>query len=221
VSSLKSMCRERKIQRYICANTQNRPKEVFDTFNVNVMGAMNMTRNELAILRPQGHGVIANFGSMASWYGGPAYGYYSMTKWAISGFTEALHAEVAPLGIHGVIIEPGYFRTGLLNTGGDNLIETANKMEEEYSKTDVPEVLESLRQYNNKQPGDVVKGASIIVDVLTQSGVAEGREVPMRLLLGSDVSALVRKKLSDTEKLISEWEHIYSATNHDDVGASA
>lgn len=52
------------------------------------------------------------FGSIASWEGGPACGYYAATKWTVSGFTESLREEVAPFGIAAVVIEAGYFRTG-------------------------------------------------------------------------------------------------------------
>lgn len=42
----------------------------------NVLGTINVTRCVLQFMRPQGSGVIANFGSLASWEGGLAFGYY-------------------------------------------------------------------------------------------------------------------------------------------------
>jgi NAD(P)-dependent dehydrogenase (short-subunit alcohol dehydrogenase family) len=63
-----------------------------------VLGIINLCRLEVALLRRQQAtrpgGVIANFGSVGSWYGGPSWVYYGATKWAISGFTEGLAAEV-------------------------------------------------------------------------------------------------------------------------------
>ncbi|KAH8682449.1 hypothetical protein BX600DRAFT_479073 [Xylariales sp. PMI_506] len=197
-------------------------EDVLRTFSVNVLGIMNLCRHEIALLREQGKagtsgGVIANFGSLGSWVGGPAFAYYAATKWAISGFTESLHAEVEELGIHGVIIEPGYFRTGFLNTGGGNRLTVTNLMTNEYKGTAVEQTTAALDQVNNAQPGDVVKGAKVIVDVLTKSGVAEGKDIPMRLLLGTDAIQVVRDKLASTEELIKQWEDISSTTDHDDV----
>lgn len=49
-----------------------------------------------------------------------------------------------------------------------------------------------------KQQGDVVKGCRVIIDVLTQSGAAEGREIPFRLVLGADAYGAVKSKCEST-----------------------
>ncbi|KAI2641718.1 NAD(P)-binding protein [Hypomontagnella submonticulosa] len=193
------------------------PKEVFDQFNTNVFGIMNMTRNELHHLRPQGHGVIANFGSLGSWQGGAAYGYYASTKFAVTGFTESVYKEVKEFGISTVIIEPGYFRTGFLNQGGGNRLVAANPMVEEYKGTVVQAVKDSLNAVDNNQPGDVKKAAKVIVDVLTQTGVGAGKEIPMRLVLGRDALDVINDKIESTKKVIKEWESVIVSTDHDDV----
>ncbi|KAI0166692.1 NAD(P)-binding protein [Hypoxylon sp. FL1284] len=193
------------------------PKEVFDEFNTNVLGVINMTRNVLHFMRPRREGVIANFGSLGSWRGGPSYGYYAATKWAMSGFTESLYEEVKPLGIAGVIIEPGYFRTGFLHQGGGNRLAAANPLREEYRDTVVQQVKDQLNVYNNHQPGDVAKGARVIVDVLTRTGVSNGREIPMRLVLGRDAMQVIRDKMKRTDATLKEWEDVILSTDHDDV----
>ncbi|KAI2621618.1 NAD(P)-binding protein [Hypoxylon sp. NC1633] len=192
-------------------------EEVFNQFNTNVLGVMNMTRNVLHHMRPQRQGVIANFGSLGSWRGGPAFSYYASTKWAVSGFTESLQSELKPLGIAAVAIEPGYFRTGFLNEGGGNRIAAANPLTEEYKDSAVPATKAMLHTVDNSQPGDVVKGAKVIVDVLTQTGVAEGREIPIRLPLGRDVLQVIRGKMESTEALLKDWEEVIVSTDHDDV----
>lgn len=178
---------------------------------------MNMTRNELHHLRPQGHGVIANFGSLGSWQGGAAYGYYASTKFAVTGFTESVYKEVKEFGISTVIIEPGYFRTGFLNQGGGNRLVAANPMVEEYKGTVVQAVKDSLNAVDNNQPGDVKKAAKVIVDVLTQTGVGAGKEIPMRLVLGRDALDVINDKIESTKKVIKEWESVIVSTDHDDV----
>jgi hypothetical protein len=128
-----------------------------------------------------------------------------------------VHEEVKGLGINATVIEPGYFRTGFLNAGGNNRKFASNLLEAEYKGTAVEATRNALAGVNNHQPGDVVKGAKVIVDVLTGTGVAAGKEFPIRLLLGRDCMTDVRAKLERTEKLIREWEDVIGSTDHDDV----
>lgn len=120
-------------------------------------------------------------------------------------------AELAPLGIKVTVIEPGYFRTGFLNPDAKVV---AEKQIEAYDGTLGP-LRKRLEQTDNRQPGDVAKGAKVIVDVLTQTGVAEGREIPVRVVLGADAPPVVRGKLERTEKLLREWEGVTTRTNHE------
>jgi short-subunit dehydrogenase len=41
----------------------------------------------------------------------PLYSIYHGTKWAVEGFSEALHYELAPFNIHVKLIEPGAIKT--------------------------------------------------------------------------------------------------------------
>ncbi|OTB07842.1 hypothetical protein M426DRAFT_317734 [Hypoxylon sp. CI-4A] len=193
------------------------PKEIFDQFNTNVLGVINITRNMLHHMRPLGRGVIANFGSLSSWAGTAACGYYVSTKFAMTGFTETLHKEVSGFGISAVIIEPGFFRTGFLNSGGANWLAASSPLAEEYRGTPVAEFKDAMTVLDNKQPGDVVKAASVIVDVLTRTGVADGREIPVRLVLGRDARDTIKGKIDSTDELLKEWEDVIVSTDHDDV----
>ncbi|KAK8104286.1 short chain dehydrogenase [Apiospora kogelbergensis] len=199
-------------------------QEVFDSFNVNVMGIMNMTKNEIAWIRKRGQqtgrgaagrSVIANFGSLGSWRGGPAFAYYAAAKWAVSGFTESVAAEVKELGIDACVIEPGYFRTGFLNPGGGHRITMKNPLDKEYEGTQVEYLRGMLEQVNDQQPGDVVKGCRVIVDVLTRSGDAQGKEVPVRLPLGQDCVDVIEGKMASTQSLIEDWRAIITSTDHE------
>lgn len=128
-----------------------------------------------------------------------------------------MHEEVKEFGIKATVIEPGYFRTAFLNEGGGNRKIVSNPLEAEYKGTRVEQTRNALNNYNNKQPGDVVKGARVIVDVLTGSGSAAGKEFPIRVMLGRDCMDGIRAKMASTEKLIKEWEDVIVSTEHDDV----
>ncbi|KAI1425106.1 hypothetical protein F5Y12DRAFT_748880 [Xylaria sp. FL1777] len=192
-------------------------KDALDSITLNVLAIMNLTRLQIAYLRPRKSGYIANFGSVGSWYGGPAFSHYASAKWAVSGFTESIHEEVKGFGIHATVIEPGYFRTGFLHSGGDNRKPVSDMLEAEYKGSAVEMTRTALTQVNNHQPGDVVKGSKVIVDVLTGSGVSAGKEFPIRVFLGRDCMNDVRAKMARTEKLIKEWEDVIVSTDHDDV----
>ena len=82
-------------------------------FEVNFFGAVALTREVLPSMRGRGAGVIVNVSSMDGLASLPANGFYSASKFALEGFTEALWQEIEPLGLHAMIIQPGSFRTGI------------------------------------------------------------------------------------------------------------
>ncbi|KAL2675503.1 hypothetical protein Neosp_011689 [[Neocosmospora] mangrovei] len=190
-------------------------KEVFDEFNTNVFGTIKLCRAVTPYFRAQSHGGIANFGSLGSWVGSPATSFYNATKWAVSGFTEALTAELKPFGIVVTSVEPGQFRTAFLNA--DKRKKSALRMEDVYANTGAEEYRVLLDAADNNQPGDVDRGAEIVVDVLTMTGVAEGKEVPVRLVLGKDCLNVVRSKCESTLQLMNEWEGVAVSTDRIDL----
>jgi NAD(P)-dependent dehydrogenase (short-subunit alcohol dehydrogenase family) len=81
-------------------------------FNTNVFGVMRVCRSVLPLMRRQGQGLIVNVTSIAGEFALPFQGWYSGSKFAVEGLSEALHAEVRPFGIDVVLVQPGDFRTG-------------------------------------------------------------------------------------------------------------
>ncbi|KAL6705469.1 hypothetical protein ACN47E_006734 [Coniothyrium glycines] len=202
---------------YILAGAieETSPKEDYDTFNTNVFGTLNVSKAFLPYLRATpGHRTIANFGSIGSWRGAAGFGLYAGTKWAVSGISESLRAELAPLGIHVTVVEPGYFRTAFLSPAAQA---SSAKRIAAYDETAVGAARSRLTAVDGRQPGDVEKGAKVIVDVLTGSGAAEGREVPVRVALGNDSPVAIKAKIDETLVLLGQWDGITNQTNHDDV----
>ncbi|KAJ9644390.1 hypothetical protein H2204_001742 [Knufia peltigerae] len=190
------------------------PEETLAEFSTNVFGMINVTRAILPSMRTRRSGIIANFGSLGSWRGGAAFSNYAATKWACTAISESLYQELRPLGITCTVIEPGYFRTGFLNPGAR--IKSA-KVIDDYTDTTVGDVRRALDTVDNKQPGDVVKGSKVVVDVLTRTGGAAGRDIPLRIVLGKDCVQGIRQKCADTLKLLEDWEPIITSTDHDDA----
>lgn len=83
-------------------------KEQFET---NFFGIHRVCRAVLPLMRKQGSGYIINISSIGGIVGLPFQGFYSATKFAVEGLTEALRMEARPFGIHVVLIEPGDIKT--------------------------------------------------------------------------------------------------------------
>ncbi len=76
-------------------------------FNTNVFGLMRVTREAIKYMRPNGGGTIIQISSMGGKITFPLYSIYHATKFAVEGFTESLHYELAQFNIKMKLIEPG------------------------------------------------------------------------------------------------------------------
>jgi NAD(P)-dependent dehydrogenase (short-subunit alcohol dehydrogenase family) len=80
-------------------------------FDVNVFGLIETIQAALPGMRTGRRGTIVNVSSVGGRAAYPLGTPYHGSKWAVEGFTEALHFELLPFGIRTKIIEPGGVRT--------------------------------------------------------------------------------------------------------------
>lgn len=175
---------------------------------------MNVIRAVTPYMRQQRSGTIANVGSIAGWGGFAGCGLYNSTKAAFTSLSDSIRQELEPFGIVVTAVEPGYFRSNLLHPG--NRFGPKNKIDA-YAGTAARGGMDALDQVNDKQPGDVVKGCKVIVDILTQTGPAAGRKIPERVAIGADATPFIQKRCTDVIESLEEWKDITTNTNHDDV----
>ena len=83
--------------------------------DVNLFGVFSLTNKALPAMRAQGRGVIVNISSTSGRMAIPGLGAYAASKWALEGMSEALRHEVRSFGVRVVLIEPGPYRTDMLN----------------------------------------------------------------------------------------------------------
>jgi len=80
-------------------------------FDVNVMGLLDTTKAVLPHLRANGRGTIVNISSIGGRVTFPLGTLYHGTKFAVEGLSEALHYELAAIGVQVKIVEPGFVNT--------------------------------------------------------------------------------------------------------------
>ena len=82
-------------------------------FETNFFGVVRMVNAVLPVMRKAGAGKIVNIGSLAGITAIPFGGFYTASKFAIEGYSEALWHELRPLGISVSVIEPGFVHTAI------------------------------------------------------------------------------------------------------------
>ncbi len=80
-------------------------------FETNVIGLARVTRAFVPAMRGRGRGRVINLSSLLGRMTIPAQGPYAATKHAVEAMSDALRRELAPFGVHVVIVEPGSIDT--------------------------------------------------------------------------------------------------------------
>ena len=171
--------------------------EFIPVFETNVFGLMRVTRAFLPQFRTQRLGHIVNLSSMAGLAGSAGWGYYNASKFAVEGFSEALAAEVAPLGVKVTIVEPGPFRTDFLGRSG---VEAKQRIPD-YDAT-VGKTREYFHDQAGKQRGDPAKAVQAIMDVV------ESPNPPLHLILGAIALNRFKGKLDKWREEIAAYEGV-------------
>jgi NAD(P)-dependent dehydrogenase (short-subunit alcohol dehydrogenase family) len=87
-------------------------EEISLQMNTNFMGVVRVCRAVLPIMRAQGKGRIITISSIGGVFAIPYQGFYSASKFAVEGYSEALSLETKGFGVDVVLVEPGDFNTG-------------------------------------------------------------------------------------------------------------
>ncbi|MEU4248879.1 SDR family NAD(P)-dependent oxidoreductase [Amycolatopsis sp. NPDC026612] len=108
--------------------------ELRHQMDTNSFGPLRLIRALLPHLRARGRGHLVNISSIAGFRGQAGLGLYNASKFALEGLSEALKAELKPLGIAVTVVEPGGFR-----------------------------LAGTMRRFDGLQPGDPARGAAAII----------------------------------------------------------
>jgi NAD(P)-dependent dehydrogenase (short-subunit alcohol dehydrogenase family) len=177
--------------------------EVEAVYRTNVFGLLNVTRAVLPHMRKARSGRILNVSSIGGYRAAAGFGVYSSTKFAVEGLSEALHAELTPLGIYVTVIEPGYFRTDFLDASS---LSTSPVRIPDYDAT-AGKVRRAALELNHSQPGDPSKLADVLV------AFVDTPNPPVRLPLGSDTVAAIEAKHVGDAGILAEWRSVSVSTD--------
>ncbi len=188
---------------YFGAIEESEEDEIRRMFEINFFGLANVTKEVLPIMRKQRSGHIVNISSVGGLVAFPGVGFYNATKFAVTGYSEALAKETAHLGIKVTVVAPSGFRTDWAGRSANN----SKIVIDDYEQT-AHANKNTIRGYSGNQPGDPVRAAQAIIKAV------EASEPPLRLLLGAGALKGARNKINELQKDIDTWEETTVWADH-------
>ena len=154
----------------------------------NLFGALWVTQAVLPIMRAQKAGHIIQISSIGGVWAIPTVGLYHASKWGLEGFSQALAAEVQPLGIKVTIVEPGGFATEWGTT-------SARRAKQMPAYDAARASLANIRTASTA--GDPKATASALLKIV------DAAEPPLRVFFGSAGLTMIKREYAER---ISTWE---------------
>jgi NAD(P)-dependent dehydrogenase (short-subunit alcohol dehydrogenase family) len=154
--------------------------EIQQQFAPNFYGVVHLMQAALPVMRRQRSGHIINISSVAGVVGLKHCAAYAATKFAIEGLSLSVATEVEKFGLKVTVVEPGFFRTGLLDAHN---VRWVSKVIEDYAPEGTAEDMWS--QYDGTQPGDPAKLGDALVKI------AAMQNPPKLFVAGSDALSVI------------------------------
>jgi NAD(P)-dependent dehydrogenase (short-subunit alcohol dehydrogenase family) len=185
------------------------PEDFRAQVETNFFGPLNVTRAVLPVMRAQRSGLVVQISSTAGVNGGEFTSAYAASKFAVEGWIESLTPEVAPFGIHTMLVEPGFFRTELLTPESTS-----------YAEPTIADYAEKTRQtvtawsgMSGLQGGDPAKLATALIQLASQD------ETPLRWAAGADAVKELERKAQLLLAQADAYRDLSSSLSHDDTNA--
>jgi len=172
-----------------------------------LFGPINVTRAVLPVLRAQRSGLVVAISSTAGIVGQEFCTAYAAAKFGIEGWIESLAPEVAPFGIHTMLVEPGFFRTELLSPESTNY---AQPSIDDYAER-TTQTVAAWNAMNGQQGGDPAKLANALVQLASRD------EPPLRWVAGADAIATVEHKANDLLAQADAYRELSSSLAYSDT----
>ncbi|MEH1797907.1 MAG: SDR family oxidoreductase [Nostoc sp.] len=176
--------------------------EIERQFATNFYGVVYVMRAVLPVMRQQGSGHIINISSVAGVVGFKHCAAYAASKFAVEGISLSVAVEVEGFGIKMTLVEPGFFRTDLLDN--QNVRWPSNAIEDYAAEGNVQETWSA---YNGTQQGDPAKLGDALVKIA-------GMENPPKLFVaGSDALAAIASAVEERLQATRAHEELSKSTD--------
>jgi len=176
--------------------------EIEAQFAPNFYGVVHVMHAVLPFMRKQRSGHIINISSVAGVVGQKHCAAYAATKFAVEGLSLSLATEVEQFGIKITLVEPGFFRTGLLDAKN---VRWTTKVIDDYATEGTPEQMWS--PYRGTQPNDPAKLGEILVKIAAMD------KPPKVFVAGPDALATIRPAIETRLKETHAYEELSKSTN--------
>ena len=181
------------------------PEQIERQLGTLLIGAMNVTRAVLPVMRKQRSGHIISLSSTAGIVGFAFCSAYAASKFGLEGWMESLQQEVAPFGITTTIVNPGFFRTELLEPASVTYGEPSI---EDYAASRADQ-LKWWKAQSGLQPGDPAKLAQALIRITSE------QQLPRRFIAGADAIALAKQKVADLKAQIDAYHELSKSLSLD------
>jgi NAD(P)-dependent dehydrogenase (short-subunit alcohol dehydrogenase family) len=172
----------------------------------NLFGPLNVTRAVLPVMRAQRSGLVVTMWT-AGVVGQEFVSAYAASKFGLEGWLESLSFEVAPFGIRTMLIEPGFFRTDLLE---DTSTVWPEPTIDDYAER-TRHTVAGWKSMSGKQGGDPAKLAAALVQL------ADEDEPPARWTAGADAVETVEHKAKTLLAQVDAHRNLSSSLAYDDA----
>jgi len=177
-------------------------QEIERQFDTNFWGMSHVMRASLPVMRQQRSGHIINMSSVAGAVGMKHCSAYGASKFAVEGLSLAVADEVEKFGLKVTVVEPGFFRTDLLDAA--NVKWPSNRIAD-YAAHEVS-AQEMWSPYAGQQPGDPDKLGEVLVKLT-------GMEAPPRLFVaGGDAIEMIAPAVQARLKAVHAFEDLSKST---------
>lgn len=149
--------------------------------DLNLFGAMWVCQAAIPHLRARGGGDIVQISTVGAIGSMPTFGLYNAGKWALEGFSEALAAEVAHIGIRVTIAQLGGFAT---DWAGSSMSFASPKPEYDDLRNSLFGTAEIPWPAADPEPSSTDADPCTAAEALVAH--LSGSERPLRILIGDD-----------------------------------
>ena len=182
-------------------------EQIGQQLSASLIGPMNVTRAVLPVMRKQRSGEIISISSSAGLTSFDFCSAYSASKFGLEGWMLALQSEVAPFGIHTVIVNPGFFRTELLTEQSTNY---ANHPIEDYNERRAQQ-MEFWKGADGRQSGDPVKLAKALITISNQENP------PYRFIAGADAIGTAEQVAATLQQQLNAYRELSSSLSYENA----